>query len=111
MQKCKIPGIGRTFKLNSRVLNYFSHIKQRKRTCDIVNHFIDSHMNTLKEDYEENDLFSVMGIVQLENPPKNKNAKVKMMKEFEGYWQVKVGTIKSHSINDINELKEFYYGQ
>ena len=34
-----------------------------------------------------------------------------MMKEFEGYWQVKVGTIKSHGMNDINELKEFYYSQ
>ena len=33
---------------------------------------------------EENDLFSILDIVQLENPPKNKNAKVKVMKEFEG---------------------------
>ena len=97
--------------MNSRVSNYFSHIKQRKRTCDIVNHFIDSHMDTWKEDYEENDLFSVMGIVQLENPPKNRKAKVKMMKEFEGYWQVKVETIKPRGMNDINELKEFYYSQ
>ena len=52
-----------------------------------------------------------MGIVQLENPPKNKKAKVKIMKEFEGYWQVKVGTIKPHGMNDMNELKEFYYMQ
>ena len=65
-------------------------------------------MDTWKEDYEENDQFSVMGIVQLETPPKNKNAKVKMMKEFEGYWQVKV---KPHGMNDINELKEFFYSQ
>ena len=84
-KQCKIQGIVRTFKLNSRISNYFSHIKQRKRTCGIVNHFIDNHMDTWKEDYEENNLFSIMGIVQLENPPKNKNAKVKMMKEFEGY--------------------------
>ena len=41
-------------------------------------------MDTWKEDYEENNLFSIMGIVQLENPLKNKIAKVKMMKEFEG---------------------------
>ena len=45
-------------------------------------------MDTWKDDYEENDLFWIMGIVQLENPPKNKNAKVKLMKEFEWYWQV-----------------------
>ena len=31
------------------------------------------------------------------------------MKEFEGYWKVKVETIKPHGMNDINELKEFYY--
>ena len=77
------------------------------RTYEIVNHFIDNHMDTCKEDHEKNDLFSVMGIVQLENRPRNKNAKVKMMKEFEGYWQVKVRTIKPHCINDVNELKEF----
>ena len=34
-------------------------------------------MDSWKEDYEENDLFSVMGIVQLENPPKNKKGKSK----------------------------------
>ena len=28
------------------------------------------------------------------------------MKEFEGYWQVKVGTIKPYGMNGINELKE-----
>ena len=74
-KQCKIQGIGRAFKLNSRILNYFSHIRQRKRTCEIVNHFIDNHMDTWKEDYEENDLFSILGIVQLENPSKNKNQK------------------------------------
>ena len=68
-------------------------------------------MDTWKEDYEENDLFLIMGIMQLENPPKNKNAKVKMMKEFELYWHVKVGTIKPHGMNEVNELKEFYCSQ
>ena len=46
--------------MNSRISNYFSHIRQRKRTCEIVNHFIDNHMDTWKEDYEENDLFLIM---------------------------------------------------
>ena len=82
-------------KLNSRISNYFSHIKQRNRTCEVVNHFIDNHIDTWKEDYEDNDMFSIMGTVQLENPPKNKNAKVKMIKEFEGYWQVKVGSYQT----------------
>ena len=68
-------------------------------------------MDTWKEGYEENDLFSIMGIEQLENPPRNKNAKVKMMKEFEGYCQFRVGTIKPHGMNEVNELKEFYYSQ
>ena len=80
-KQCKIQGIGQTFKLNSKLWNYFSHIKQRERTCHIVNHFIDSHMDTWKDDYEKNDLFSVMGVVQLENPLKNKKAKVKIIKK------------------------------
>ena len=45
-KQCKIQSIGRTFKLNSRMSNYFSHVKQRIKTCEIVNHFIDNHMDT-----------------------------------------------------------------
>ena len=54
---CKLQGIGRTLKLNLRILNYFSHIKTKKRTCDIVDHFFDKHGETWKEEYEENELF------------------------------------------------------
>ena len=40
---CNIQRVGNTTKFSSRIGNYFSHIKQRKRTCSIVTHFIDNH--------------------------------------------------------------------
>ena len=45
-KECKIQDIGPTLKLRSRISNYFSHIKAKKRTCDIVNNFIDKHAET-----------------------------------------------------------------
>ena len=81
-KECKLQGNERTLKLNSRISNYFSHIETKKRKCDIVNHFIDKHAETWKEEYKENELFSIIGISQLKNPPSNNEAKLKRMKEF-----------------------------
>ena len=86
---------GRTLKSNSQISNYFSHIKTKKRTCDIVNHFIDKHAETWKEKYEENKLFFNHRHFTAKIPPSNKEEKLKRMKEFEGYLQVKVGINKT----------------
>ena len=51
-----------------------------------------------------------MDIVQLENPPKNKNSKVKMMRNSKGIGRSK-SKLSNHDMNEINELKEFYYSQ
>ena len=37
--------------------------------------------------------FRIMGIVQLENPPRSKADLKKRLIEFEGYWQIKLQTI------------------
>ena len=75
-EECKLQGVGRTLKMSTRLSNYYSHIKQKRRTYFSVNHFIDKHANRLWH--------------------------------FEGYWQVKLGTVHPHGLNDINELKEWF---
>ena len=40
---CGLQGVGSTANLKSRLANYKSHIKHKRRTCSITNHFIDVH--------------------------------------------------------------------
>ena len=40
---CDLQGVGSTINFRSRLANYKSHIKYRKKTCSIVNHFVDCH--------------------------------------------------------------------
>ena len=35
--------VGSTTNFKKRVANYKSHIKRQRRTCSIVNHFLDCH--------------------------------------------------------------------
>ena len=48
---CHLQGVGSTTNFKKRVANYKSHIKRQRRTCSIVNHFLDCHIanhSTLK---------------------------------------------------------------
>ena len=47
-----------------------------------------------------------MGIVQLENPPKEPKTLKARLIEFEGYWQVKLQTLEPYDLNTINEFLE-----
>ena len=40
---CSLQGVGSTHNFKSRLANYKSHIKYRRRACGVVNHFIDVH--------------------------------------------------------------------
>ena len=40
---CDLQGVGSTVSFKSRLANYKSHIKHKRKTCSIVNHFIDMH--------------------------------------------------------------------
>ena len=40
---CGLQGVGSTHNFKSRLANYKSHIKNRRRTCGVVDHFIDVH--------------------------------------------------------------------
>ena len=45
-----------------------------------------------------------MGIVQLEDPPKRKpDIRIKL-EELEGYWKVKLNTLKPFGLNTIDEF-------
>ena len=40
---CNLQGVGSTVNFKTRLANYKSHIKHNKRTCSIVNYFLDCH--------------------------------------------------------------------
>ena len=40
---CNMQGVGYTVSFKPRLAIYKSHIKHKRRTCSIVNHFIDMH--------------------------------------------------------------------
>ena len=40
---CGLQGVGSTINFKTRLANYKSHIKRKRRTCAIVNHFLDCH--------------------------------------------------------------------
>ena len=102
--KCNLQGVGHSKKFSKRTSNYFSQIEQKRRTCNIGNHFIDHHMDEWKENYKDNNLFQITGTAILTNLQSNEQLKSKRLEEFKGYWQVKLATIHPHGLNSINEL-------
>ena len=47
-----------------------------------------------------------MGFVKLENPPRNPKALDLPLREFEGYWQVRLNTLEPYGMNSRNEYEE-----
>ena len=99
-KECKLHIVGCILKMNTRLSNYYSHIKRKRKTCFSVNHFIEKHA------YNWTDVLRIMGIVKLTNPPRYKEEKKFRLWQFEGYSQVTLGSVHPHGLNDINELKE-----
>ena len=75
--KCNLQGVGHSKTFSIRISNYFPHIKQKRRTCNIGNHFIDHHIDEWKENYKDNNLFQITGIAILTNVPSNEQLKSK----------------------------------
>ena len=96
--------------LKIRMANHFSHVKSNTRDCEITCHFIDKHKETWIGNYAENEEFEIIGIAQLEHPPRSKDALKTRLTEFEGYWQFQLGTISPKEMNVKNELKESFNG-
>ena len=108
-KRCNLQGVGHTTNFKKRISNYFSHIKQNTRDCEISCHFIDNHKDTWIENYARNEEFEIIAIAKLENPPRSKKALEQRLIEFEGYWQAQLGTIHPKGLNIRNELKRSYY--
>ena len=75
--KCNVQRVGHSTKFSKRISNYFSHIKQKRRTYSIGNHFIDHDMDEWKENYKDNNLFQITRITILTNLPFNEQLKSK----------------------------------
>ena len=90
---------------NFKMANYFSHVKLNTRDCEITCHFIDKHRKTWIGNYAENEEFEIIGIAQLEDRPRSKDALKTRLTEFEGYWQFQLGMISPKGMNVKNELK------
>ena len=86
--------MGSCTKLAQRVSNYITSIEKKSPACNIKKHF-------LKADHSIAD-FSVLGIVKLENPPPDP---IDRLREFEGYWMIKLNTLEPYGLNGINEYE------
>ena len=95
-KRCRMQGVGSTLDFQGRVSEYITHMYKEKDTCETVEHFRKLEDHSLWD-------FSIMRIVQIENPPRNREKLKQRLREFEGYWQVNLNTIKPFGMNSINE--------
>ena len=93
-KKCGFQGEGSCTKLSQGVSNYITNIEKKSPGCNIEKHF-------LKAGHSITD-FSVLGIVKLENPPPDP---IDRLREFEGYWMIKLNTLEPYGLNGINEYE------
>ena len=90
-----MQGVGLTLDFQGTVSDYIMHMYKKNYTCEIVEHFLKEEDHSLWD-------FSIMGIVQTENPPKNREKLMQGLREFGGHWEVNLKT-KSFGMNSINE--------
>ena len=86
----------------ARTSNHISHIIQQEPTCGIVKHFLYTERHSIED-------FGIMGIVGLEKLPKSPKDFKKMLKEFEGYWQIKMQSLEPHGIKLFDEVYNAEY--
>ena len=88
---CNKQCVGSSVKFRARLSNHKSHIKQKKRKCRLVNHFIDnSHDHQL----------SHLKFILIEQV----SAKTKDFLEKRGYWQAQLWTYQPYSFNARKEF-------
>ena len=97
-KKCQMQGVGETTDFKKRMANYRSCIRNGKISCNVDKHFVETDDHSVED-------FDVQIICMLVNPPKNKKELRIRLKQFEGYWQVKLCTLIPHGLNSINELE------
>ena len=60
-KRCRMQGVGSTLDFQGRVSDYIMHMYKENDTCEIVEHFLKPEDHLLWD-------FSIMEIVQIENP-------------------------------------------
>ena len=78
---CRMHGVGSTLDFQGMVSDYITHMYKKNDTSEIVEHFLKLEDHSLWD-------FSIMGIVQIENPPRNREKLKHRLREFECYWQI-----------------------
>ena len=94
-----MQGVFKTTKFNKRISNYITQIEKKTEACCTNKHVFQMEEHSLED-------FSIMGIVKLENPPRNPEALDLRLREFEGYWQVMLNTLEPYGMNSRNEYEE-----
>ena len=74
-----MQGVGSTTNVFQRISNYLSHIEVKYNEGTIAAHFFEGNC-TINH-------FSIMGIAQLEDPPKRKTKIRIKLEKLEGYWR------------------------
>ena len=93
-KKCGMQGVGSCTTFCKRISNYITSIENKSPGCKIEMHF-------LKPEHSVQD-FTITGIVQLVNPPRDP---IGRLREFEGYWMIKLQTLEPYGMNGINEYQ------
>ena len=94
-----MQGVGKATKFNKRISNYITQIEKKIEACCTNKHFFQTEEHSLED-------FSIKGIVKLENPPRNPKALDLRLREFEGFWQVRLNTLEPYGMNSRNEYEE-----
>ena len=93
-KRCKFQGVGLCTMLSQRVSNYITSIEKKSPGCNIEKHCLKEHHSIAD--------FSVLRIVKFENPPPDP---IDKLREFEGYWMIKLNTLEPYGLNGINEYE------
>ena len=96
--KCGMQGVGETTDFKKRMANYRSCIRNGRISCNVDRHFVETAEHSLDD-------FDVQIICMLEKPPRGRRDLRIRLKQFEGYWQIKLCTLKPYGMNSINELE------
>ena len=88
--------MGSTTNFFQRISSYLSHIKVKYNEGTIPSHFFEGNCII--------NHFSIMGIAQIEDPLKRKPEIRIKLEELEGYWKVRLNTLKPFRLNTIDEF-------
>ena len=91
-KNCNRQCVGSAIDFRRQLSNYKSHIKKQKRTCRLVNHFIDNSSDHLLDCLK----FTLTEQVS--------NKTEKDLEEREGYWQAQLWTFEPFGFNDKKEF-------